>query len=145
MLGRVHMEKSALHCIGKYIRRSGLGEYLFEPQVFGIKVLESAFSGKNYVRALQILQCSLEVIKWSNYEGVIGHITLVREVMINREPGTCKELFKKHYEIEALHIEFQNFTKYCIERSEICYFGEMLFAPIGMVIGKVTYTLLKSL
>lgn len=47
------MEKCALHCIGKYIRGSGLDDCLLGPQVFGIKVLESLLSGTNYGRALQ--------------------------------------------------------------------------------------------
>ena len=61
------MEKCALHCIGKYIRGSGLDDCLLGPQVFGSKVLESLLSGTNYGRALQgrqILQCSIEAIKW---------------------------------------------------------------------------------
>ena len=37
------------------------------------------------------------------------HITLVQEVMINKEPATCTELFKDHYEkIEAFILNYKD-------------------------------------
>ena len=65
--------------------------------------------GTNYFRAfqvMQILQYSIEAIKWQavlkchnheNYGREIDHITLFQEQMINKDPETCKELLKKHY------------------------------------------------
>ena len=67
-------------------------------------------SGTNYLRALQgmqILQCSIEAINWQaflkfhdheNYGRAIDHITIFLESLINKDPDTCKELLKKHYE-----------------------------------------------
>ena len=43
MLGGFHMAKCAQHCIGKYIKGTGLEDCLVETGIFGVKVMESFF------------------------------------------------------------------------------------------------------
>ena len=59
------MAKCAQHCIGKYIRGSGLEDSLLETSIFGIKVVEQFLNGTHYVRSLRgILILAIEKIKW---------------------------------------------------------------------------------
>ena len=55
------------HCIGKYIRGSGLDDALVVTQVFGKKVIEQVLSGTHYIRSLRailILVDSINRLKW---------------------------------------------------------------------------------
>ena len=66
-LGGFHMAKCAQHCIGKYIRGSGLEDSLLETSIFGIKIVEQFLNGTHYVRSLRgilILAEGIETIKW---------------------------------------------------------------------------------
>ena len=65
MLGRFHMAKCVLHCIGKYLNGCELEDELVEINIFGIKVLESVISASHYtsaLRGIKILQCGIEVV-----------------------------------------------------------------------------------
>ena len=62
-----HMAKCVQHCIGKYIRGSGLDDALVETQVFGKKVIEQVLNGTHYIRSLRailILVDSINRLKW---------------------------------------------------------------------------------
>ena len=50
MMGTFHMAKCVQHCIGKYIKGSGLTEPLIEANVFGAKVFGKVLAGANYNR-----------------------------------------------------------------------------------------------
>ena len=66
-LGVFHMAKCVQHCIGKYIRGSGLDDALVETQVFGKKVTEQELNGTHYIRSLRailILVDSINRLKW---------------------------------------------------------------------------------
>ena len=53
MLGGFHMAKALLHCIGKYVKHTGLVDALTETEAFGIKVVESVVAGTHYVRSVR--------------------------------------------------------------------------------------------
>ena len=94
MLGAFHMAKCVLHCIGKYVKGCGLEDSFLETNIFGLKVLESVLSASNYVRALrgiQILQCSIEAVKWQafwefhppeQFSDALGYIQQMQEALI---------------------------------------------------------------
>ena len=62
-MGSFHMTKVALGCIGKYLKGSGAQTILVESTVFGPNVVESVFSGCNYVRSLTGMQCLKEALE----------------------------------------------------------------------------------
>ena len=52
MFGSFHTEKVIEHCIGKYLRGSGMEDALVETGVFGVKAVESMMNGSHYIRSL---------------------------------------------------------------------------------------------
>jgi len=56
------MAEVALGCIDKYIKDSGAENILIESHVFGVNVVHSVLSGKNYVRSLKGLQLLKEAL-----------------------------------------------------------------------------------
>ena len=52
MFGGFHMAKALLHCIGKYLKRTGLVDILIQIDKFGIKVVEAVVVGTHYVRSV---------------------------------------------------------------------------------------------
>ena len=69
-LGGFHMTKCVQHCIGKYIRGSGLDDALMETQEFLENVIEQVLNGTHYTRSLRailILVDSINRLKWDAY------------------------------------------------------------------------------
>ena len=70
MLGVFHMTKCVQHCIGKYIKGSGLADSLVETNVFGVKVIQSVLNCSRYARCsnvFQILGDVIEQFKWKPF------------------------------------------------------------------------------
>ena len=51
-LGGFHMAKCLQHCIGKYIKGTGLDDVLLETKIFDKKTIEQILNGTHYVRSL---------------------------------------------------------------------------------------------
>ena len=57
-------------CLGKYLKGSGAEIILVESSVFGLNVVESVLSGKNYTRSLkgmQLLKEALKRLQWAEF------------------------------------------------------------------------------
>ena len=64
------MTKCVQHCVGQYIKGSGLEDSLVETNVFSVKVLESVLNGSSYARCtkgFQILGDVIEQTKWKAF------------------------------------------------------------------------------
>lgn len=61
-MGSFHMAKVVLGCLGKYLKGSGAESILIESSVFGINVVESVLSGRNYNRSLKGMQLLQEAL-----------------------------------------------------------------------------------
>ena len=48
-----HMAKALIHCIGKYLKHTGLVDILIQTDTFGIKVVEAVVAGTYYVRSVR--------------------------------------------------------------------------------------------
>ena len=58
------------HCIGKYLRGSGIEDALVETGIFGLKVIELVFGGTHYVRSLRgllIVSEALSIMQWEAF------------------------------------------------------------------------------
>ena len=53
ILGGFHMAKALLHCIGKYLKHTGLVDILIQTDTFGIKVVEAVVAGTHYIRSVR--------------------------------------------------------------------------------------------
>ena len=53
MLEGFHMAKPLLHCIGKYLKHTGLVNILIQTDTFGIKMVEAVVAGTHYVRSVR--------------------------------------------------------------------------------------------
>ena len=53
VMGRFHMAKAAIHCVGKYLRGSDMKDAFVETELFGLKVAQSVMEGSQYVRAVR--------------------------------------------------------------------------------------------
>ena len=67
MPGSFYTAKVVEHCIGKYLRGSGVEDTLVETGVFVLKAVEFMMIGSHYVRSLRgilILADALNTLKW---------------------------------------------------------------------------------
>ena len=70
MMGGFHMAKAAVHCVGKYLRRSEMEDAFVETKTFGLKVAQSVIKGSHYVRAFRGLLIAAEAVesmKWDAF------------------------------------------------------------------------------
>lgn len=130
-LGSFHMAKVVLACIGKYIRNSGAENILIESSVFGINVVESVISGKNYVRSLKGLQLLKEAfarLEWEaffNEENIAKHNDLLNILLQLKESVAAKSTSSlnnlhnaQDYIISNLVDDFDQFVSHSCEISE---------------------------
>ena len=71
MLGSFHTANVVEHCIGKYLRGSGMEDALIETGVFGSKAVESMMNGSHYIislRGIMILADALNTLKWEAFQ-----------------------------------------------------------------------------
>ena len=62
------MMKAFQHCIGKYLKGSGIEDALIETKTFGVNVVESVLNGTHYVRSMRGLLIISEVITIMQWE-----------------------------------------------------------------------------
>ena len=131
-LGSFHMTKIALGCVGKYLKGSGAENILIESGIFGVNVIDSVLSGKNYVRSLkglQLLKESFTRLQWVSFFQESDNIQKYREQLNNvahlrskisqklREES-LEQLKEFMVMSEALFHEFDNFVSRNSEKSE---------------------------
>jgi len=109
-MGSFHMTKVLLGCIGKYLRGSGAENIWVESGIFGVNVVESVLSGKNYVRSvkgMQLLGEAMARLQWAAFFDKFGVEKYAKqmEVLINLRQAV-KE--KKHLESCQQMEEFGN-------------------------------------
>ena len=100
------MSKCAQHCIGKYIKGTGLEDCLVETGVFGVKVMESFLAGTHYVRSMrgiQIVSNAIEISKWNAFWKIHDKREFEWEITIVQELGEAfkkkdKTMCQEHYE-----------------------------------------------
>lgn len=84
-LGTFHMAKIALGCIGKFLKGSGAENILVESGVFGVNVVDSVLSGKNYTRSLkgiQLLKEALCRLQWSSFFAEDDNCSRFRDMLV---------------------------------------------------------------
>ena len=75
MLLGFDMAKCVLHCIGKFIKGSGLDDALIETGVFRSKIIEAVLAGTHYVRSFRgmlILSSTIFSLKLSAFFEIIN-------------------------------------------------------------------------
>ena len=73
MMGGFHMAKAAMHCVGKYLRSTGMEDAFLETETFGLKVAQSVMEGSHYFRAFRGLLIAAEAVesmKWDAFWNV---------------------------------------------------------------------------
>ena len=48
MMGGFHLAKVTMHCVGKYLRGSGMEDAFVETETFGLKVVQSVMEGSHF-------------------------------------------------------------------------------------------------
>ena len=70
MMGGFHMAKTVMHCVGKYLRGSGMEDAFVETKTFRLKVAQLVMEGSHYVRAFRGLLIAAEAaesMKWDAF------------------------------------------------------------------------------
>ena len=73
MMGSFHMAKAAMHCVGKYLRGSGMEDAFVETETFELKVAQSVKEESHYARAFRGLLIAAEAVesmKWNAFWNV---------------------------------------------------------------------------
>ena len=133
MLGAFHVQ----HCIGKYIKGSGLEDSLVETNVFGVKVLESVLNGSSYAmcsKGFQILGDVIEQTKWKAFwkihkDGQVADVTdalnSFSKALISKDKYDSQEAFNQCIsKIKPLTRKFQEFSVKCQENSAMCRYWD---------------------
>ena len=123
MLGGFHAAKCLQHCIGKFIKGSGLEESLRQTRFFGIKIVDSVLEGSHYVRSLKgllILANAIEKLKWEafiktgrveNTGAFDDDMKSLLAALETSKPKVCRE--KCLDQSDFIHSEYEAFTKHC--------------------------------
>ena len=83
MMGGFHIAKATMHCVGKYLRVSGMEDAFEETETFEVKVTQSVIEGSHYVRTLR--GCSLLQKQLSQWNGMpLGMLIIARNTLLTR-------------------------------------------------------------
>ena len=136
MLGNFHLVKAAEHCIGKYLKGSGIED---ATGTFGIKVVESVLGGTHYVRSLRgllIISEALTIMQWeafwqsrdrSHYADILCCLNDFLGALQEKDPSTSKSSLEKCLEkITPLKDEFERFCHLVGETSQMCRYWNCL-------------------
>ena len=136
-LGGFHMAKCVQHCIGKYVRGSGLEDSLLETSIFGVKIVEQFLNGTHYVRSLRgivILAEAIETIKWrafwqvnkkEQFASIIDSLTGLMEGLSNKDEKISKEKYLHCAGgITELFYSFNDFIENCNKTSDMCRYWD---------------------
>ena len=146
MLGGFHAAKCLQHCIGKFIKGSGLEESLRQTRFFGIKIVDSVLEGSHYVRSLKgllILANAIEKLKWEAFiktgcvENTGAFDDDMKSLLAALETSkrkTCREKFRRCLDqSDFIHSEYEAFTKHCSNTSEIVQYLEELLKLVRIL------------
>ena len=67
------MRSAAMHCVGKYLRGSGMDDAFVETEILVLKIVQSVMEGSHYVRAFRGLLIAAEAVesmKWDVFWNV---------------------------------------------------------------------------
>ena len=133
MLGGFHMAKCVLHCIGKFIKGSGLDDVLIETRIFGAKVLEAVLAGTHYVRSFRrmvILSSAISSLKRSAFSETINDnqfneinekLKKLSSNLIEKNKVQCCAKYEEcEREIDSLKSKYDIFVKDRASSSELC-------------------------
>ena len=113
------MAAAVMHCVGKYIRGTGMEDAFVETETFGLKVAQSVMKGSHYVRdfkGLLIAAGAVESIKcdvfWNihNCKEYTIDQSVLRELsssLIEKDPFTAKTHLNSFCKNEKLMHDFQ--------------------------------------
>ena len=125
-----HMAKGVQHCIGKYIRGSGLDDALVETQVFRKKVIEQVLNGTHYIRSLRailILMDSINRLKWDafwennkkeKFKETLPLLETFYYEVTKITPTSCFDTFTA-YKVELIELE-NDFTSFSYDKLQMC-------------------------
>ena len=139
MLGSFNTAKCVQHCIGKYIQGSGIEDSLTQTKVLGVKVLKSVLDGTNYARALKvilILSNAITRLKWQAFLKTKDVVQVneyavllsdLQQALSAKDPDRSKRAYRDCMtSILMLKKDFDEFSKTCAEKSEMCRYWDGL-------------------
>ena len=137
-LGGFHMGKCLEHCIGKYIKSTGLEDALIECELIGKKTIEQVFNGTHHARSLRgiiMLSEAIEKLTLDAFSKVYGKEKYSNIISLNKfalellskSETDCNRCFEKYKNnIKILHQDFVSFSEKCYEKSEVCRYWDDL-------------------
>ena len=144
MLGGFHMEKAFEHCIGKYMKGSGIEDALVETGVFRPNVVEAVVAGSHCERSLrgmQIIYNVLQQLKWevfwatrdkTIYQTAITALGNLLSVLSKKDPKKSQNALNEcFYLVASLRQGFDEFVMHCSNNSEMCRYWEILQQSIN--------------
>ena len=135
-LGGFHMAKCLQHCIGKYIKGTGLDDVLLETNIFGKKTIEQILNGTHYVRSLRgfiIIGEAIERLKWKAFFEQYGKdknydFSEIQRLMLeinNKSNENCVSIVDNCIKnIKSMKDDFDQFASFCSRNSEVCKYWE---------------------
>ena len=130
------MAKCLQHCIGKYIKATGLDDVLLETNIFGKKTIEQILNGTHYVCSLRgfiIIGEAIERLKWKalfeqygkdkNYD--FREIQRLMLEINNKSNENCVSIVDNCIKnIKSMTDDFDQFASSCSRNSEVCKYWE---------------------
>ena len=130
--GGFQMAKSAVHCVGKYLRGSGVEDAFVDTETFGLKVAQSVMEGSHYVRAFRCLLSAAEAVEsmiwdafWNvpNREEYTIEQSALRELsssLMEKDLFTTKAYLNLCRKNEKLMHDFYIFFAHVLDASSMC-------------------------
>ena len=140
LIGNFHLTKVVSKCGGRFIRGSGLDQALTEEKIFGKNTLNQALEGNHYVRAVCLILLISDLISALSFDSfqhwyairkdldglspdITDSVTYVRQLFSDKK--RCPTEFHELRSIcGQLYEDYQEFTKECVSKSEICEYTE---------------------
>ena len=132
------MGKCLEHCIGKYIKSTGLEYALIECKLIDKKTIEQVLNGTHHARSLLgiiMLSEAIEKLKLDAFSKVYGkekysNITSLNKLaleLLSKSETDCNRYFEKcKNNIKTLQQDFVSFSEKCSEKSEVCRYWDDL-------------------
>lgn len=121
-LGSFHMIKVVLSCIGKYLSGSGAESIWVESKSFGLNVVDSVLSGKNYSRSVKgIMQLGealtrLQLTEFfkkhdtEEYKSLFEIVNKLKALTVSNEREQCRELIRSEH-MDSFMKDFDSYVQ----------------------------------
>ena len=76
------MRSAAMHCVGKYLRGSGMEDAFVETEILVLKIVQSVMEGSHYVRAFRGLLIAAEAVESMKWD--FGMFIIARKTPVTR-------------------------------------------------------------